>query len=264
MGALGTLVLAVPAAALLLHCSSFSASEEAADGGDGSVLVEGGPLDPSDAAGATDASDASDGAVPAFCASVQPGVLCEDFESDSVLANARYEVDPSVTRESPGFRSAHGIVATTMTPKSGAVFAVPSTPSASARSIAISAAIRFDAAPTTEVDLIAVELGGRTMELYVTSNLTVSFASCNGDTCEDLTLGLKKLAPGTYARLELSLDLTGEQVIARGTVDGAAAFSTPVVVTRPASGPTFSSLFGVVYSESSIAVHVDDVQIQAK
>ena len=94
-------------------------------------------------------------------------------------------------------------------------------------------------------------------------DLRVSFASCNDATCQDLTAGTKKLERGKYARVELSLDLTGEQVLARGTVRGEDAFLQPVIVTAPASGTSFGSLFGVVYSENAISVHVDDVIIDA-
>lgn len=260
-GALGTLALSVPAAALLVHCSSFGASEEAADGGDGAALVEAGSVDAPDAASASDA-DAGDGAQAAFCASAGVGLVCEDFERPGALGSSGYEVVNQVSLESPGFRSAYGIVATTGN-KTNAVLAVPYTLTSNAKHITISAAIRFDAAPTNEVDLVAVDIGGRTLELFVTDNLTVGFASCEGASCEDLTAGTKKLVPGTYARLELILDFNGASVTAGGTVDGAPAFSGPIAVSAAATGTSFSSMFGVVYSEKSISVHVDDVLIQA-
>lgn len=240
------MLVAAPAA-LLVHCSSFGTSNEPADAGAEAALVEGGSPD----ASSTD-----------FCARVDSGLKCEDFERNGALDDPAYQLKNQVRLESPGFQSAHGIVASADAGSNAFLF-VPSTLSANAKHVVISAAIRLDARPDGEVDLLAVGIGGRTLELYVKTDLALSFASCKGPTCEDQAVGLRALQPGAYGRVELSLDLTGPLVLVRATLDGDTAFASPITVSAPVSGATFSSSFGIGYTAASVSVHVDDLRIEA-
>lgn len=249
----------VAGAALLVHCTAFGTSDAG-----GTSLSEAGVDAGSGEAGSPPA-DASSGTP--FCAGASAGgaLVCEDFEGNSVLADPRYVITGpgTVQLEGPGFASGHGLVASAMKGQL-ANLAATSKLAANVRHMTLSATVKLDAVPMGEIDFMTVDIGGRTLELFVSSDLLVGFASCaTGGTCVDTTKGALKLEVGAYTRIELSVDLTGAKPAVLASVGGAAAFPGPLSLSDAVSAPAFHTQFGVMYTDGPATVHLDDLLVRA-